>query len=104
MHRIEVTARARDDADEAFTWLAAKVSPTFAVSWYQGLFEQIETLAKLPTRCPVAAESVKFADEVRELIYGKRRHKHKYRILFSIYDDLVLILTVQHTSRREYEP
>lgn len=50
MDRIEVTVRARDDADEEFAWLAAKVSPEFAATWYGGLFEQIDTLMHFPAR------------------------------------------------------
>lgn len=104
MFRVEVTDRARDEADAAYAWLAANVSDDLALRWYLGLFEQIETLGALPTRCPVAEESARFPEEVRELIYGKARHKHKYRILFTIHDDLVTVLTIQHSSRREAQP
>ena len=104
MFRVEVADRARDDADEAFAYLEGAVSPGFAATWYQGLFEQVEALARLPARCPVAVESRQFADEIRELIYGKRRHEHRYRTLFSIRDDLVSVLAIQHTARREFEP
>ncbi len=57
-----------------------------------------------PGRCPVAPESCKFAEEIRELVYGKRRHKHKYRILFTIRENMVAILYVYHSSRKELEP
>lgn len=60
------------------------ISAPYAETWYRGIFNQIETLSRLPTRCPVARESRQFAEEIRELIYGKRRHKHKYRILFAM--------------------
>lgn len=104
MHRIEIAGRARDDADEAYAWLYEHVSPAYAEEWYQGLFEQIETLQNHPRRCPVARESGKFPEEIRELIYGKRRHKNKYRILFTIREDLVVILFIHHASRQELEP
>ena len=104
MHRIEITARARADAEEAHAWLAERVSPAHAQRWYQGRFEQIETLKSRPRRCPVARESARFPEEIRELIYGKRRHKNKYRILFTIRRDLVVILSIHHTSRKDLEP
>ena len=44
--------------------------PAFAEEWYQQLFKQIETLTRHPTRCPVAPESRKFAEEIRELVSG----------------------------------
>jgi plasmid stabilization system protein ParE len=104
MYRIEVTARALADADEAYAWMAENVSPAFAERWYQELFKQIDTLTKHPHRCPLARESHKFPDEIRELIYGKRKHKNKYRIIFSIRQDLVVILYVYHSSRKQLEP
>ena len=104
MYRIEITAQAQADADEAYAWMAEHISPTFAEKWYQELFKQIETLTRHPTRCPVAAESRKFAEAIRELVYGKRRHKHKYRILFAIREDVVAILYVYHSSRKGLEP
>lgn len=104
MYRIEITARARDDADLAHAWMAENISPAFAETWYQELFQQIETLTGHPTRCPVAAESGKFPEEIRELTYGKRRHKHKYRILFAIRETVVTNLYVHHSSRKELDP
>ena len=54
MFRIEVTANAQADADAAYAWMAENISPAFAEQWYQGLFKQLETLTKHPTRCPSA--------------------------------------------------
>ncbi len=104
MYRLEITERARDDADAAYAWMFENISPAYAETWYEGLFKQIATLAKLPARCPVARESRKFPEEIRELIYGKAKHQHKYRILFTIRDDVVVILSVHHSSRKELEP
>jgi plasmid stabilization system protein ParE len=102
--RIEITDRARDDADAAYDGMAANISEAHAQKWYQGLFEDIETLARLASRCPIAAESKKYDLQIRELIHGKTQHKYKYWILFVINDDLVSILSVHHSSRAEFEP
>lgn len=104
MYRIEITPQAQDNADEAYTWMVENISPAYAERWYQELFQQIDTLKKFPARCPVAPESGKFPEEVRELIFGKRKHKNKYRILFSIRRESVAILYVYHGSRSELEP
>jgi plasmid stabilization system protein ParE len=104
MYRVEITARALAEADEAYAWMAENISPAYAEQWYQGLFRQIETLKRYPHRCPVAPESGRFTEEIRELIYGKRTHKNKYRIIFTIRQDLVVILYVYHSSRKELEP
>ena len=52
-----------------------------------------------PARCPVAPESRKFPQEIRELTHGKRRHKHKYRILFTVTEKEVHVLHVRHGAR-----
>jgi plasmid stabilization system protein ParE len=104
MYRIEITASAQADADRAYAWMAENISPAVAEKWYQELCKQIETLTRHPGRCPVAAESCKFAQEIRELVHGKRRHKHKYRILFAIREDVVAVLYVYHSSRKALEP
>jgi plasmid stabilization system protein ParE len=104
MFRIRVTARALADAEAAHAWMAENISPAFAERWYQGLFEQIDTLMHHPTRCPVAPESRRFAEEIRELTYCKKKRKNKYRILFSIDRETVTILYIHHSARKELEP
>ena len=54
MYELDITDQARDNADSAYAWIAENVSPGFAEEWYQGLIRQMESLRKLPTRCPVA--------------------------------------------------
>ena len=104
MYRIEITDQARNDADAAYEWMRDHISSTYAEAWYQGLFTQIETLTRHLARCPVARESGKFPEEIHEFIYGKHRHKHKYRILFAIRDETVAILYVYHSSRNDLDP
>jgi plasmid stabilization system protein ParE len=104
MFKLEITDRARDDADAAHAWMAENISPAYAETWYQGLFQQIESLMKHPTHCPEARESPKFTEKIQELVYGKSKHKNKYRILFRIREDTVVILYVYHSARKELEP
>jgi plasmid stabilization system protein ParE len=89
-YRLRVTAQAVADADLAYAWIAEHSSPAQAERWYQGLFKQMETLTRQPLRCPRAAESDKFVEELRELLYGKR--KNKYRIIFAIRNNDVVVL------------
>jgi plasmid stabilization system protein ParE len=99
---LRVTARAVGDADLAYAWIAEHRSPDDAERWYQGLFKQIETLTRQPTRCPIAAESDKSPEVLRELLYGTRKNKH--RIIFTIRGDDVVILYIHHSARKELEP
>lgn len=69
-YRFELTAQARDEADEVYHWISES-SPERAARWYEGLILSIESLMKFPRRCPVAPESAEFGEEVRVLLYGK---------------------------------
>ncbi len=51
---------------------------------------------------PAGAENPKFPFEIRELLYGKRKNKH--RIIFTIRDDDVIVLFIHHGARKELEP
>jgi plasmid stabilization system protein ParE len=101
-YRLRVTARAVADADEVHAWIAEHLSTSQADRWYQGLFKQMETLTRQPSRCPRAAESDKFPEELRELLYGKGKSKH--RIIFAIRDNDVVVLRVHHAARKGLEP
>jgi hypothetical protein len=69
------------------------------------LYKAIDTLQTQPLRCPFAAESDKFPEEIHELLYGKRgKRKHKHRIIFTVREDTVYVLYVRHTARDELEP
>lgn len=103
-YRIELAATAKADIYGQARWLRDELSPAAAEKWLSGLYKAIDTLQSRPSRCPVAAEDEKFAEEIRELLYGrhgKRRHKH--RIIFTIRRDSVYILYVRHTARDELE-
>jgi plasmid stabilization system protein ParE len=89
-------------ADAAARWIAEHSSPAQAERWYQGLFERMETLSGQPLRCPVIAESRRFPEELRELLYGKRNNK--YRIIFTIRGADVVILSIRHGARGELRP
>jgi plasmid stabilization system protein ParE len=51
----------------------------------------------MPSRCPIAGDDFGSEVVVRQLFYGRRRNR--YRILFTVKDDTVQILRVQHGAR-----
>jgi len=59
----------------------------------------VKSLSELPLRCPVAPESrLGLVDrEVRQLLYGL--NYWKYRILFVVERDRVLVAHVRHGAR-----
>jgi len=51
-----------------------------------------------PQRRPIAPDSDVSGEQVRVLLYGKRRGV--YRVLFTIRGDTVHVLTVRHSAQR----
>jgi plasmid stabilization system protein ParE len=102
-YSVIVTTSAKSDIRETARWLSEQASPAVAERWLAGLRKSINTLARQPRRCPLAAESGKFPVEVRELLHGRIK-TGKYRILFRIDGDTISILYVRHTARNELEP
>lgn len=102
-YRVELAATAKADIRESARWLIDQASQAVAARWLAGLYKAMATLEKQPRRCPIAAESDKFPEEIRELLYGRRR-SGKHRILFKIEGNTVYVLYVRHTARDELEP
>jgi len=75
-------------------------APDAAVRWYQQVKAAIQSLSRLPSRCPLAPEGEKLGCELRQLHYGKR--PRAYRIVFHIVEAVgeVDILTVRHAARQ----
>ena len=95
---VEVSDQAVQDADEILGWLLSEHAGDTGIRWFVGLSEAIQSLSDFPERCPLAAESIRFPFEVRQLLYGNR--PHVYRILFTIDGDVVNILHIRHGRRR----
>jgi plasmid stabilization system protein ParE len=98
-YKIAITRRAEQDRATAFDWYCANYSREFAVRWYNGITRAIRSLSKNPLRCSTAAESDRFPFDLRQLLYGKRRNKH--RVLFTLHDDVVLVLHIRHSAQRD---
>lgn len=102
-YRVELAATAKADVREAARCLRNEASRAVADRWLAGLYKAITTLESRPRRCPIAAESHKFPDEIRDLLHA-RQESGKYRIRFKIDADTVFVLYVRHTARDELEP
>jgi plasmid stabilization system protein ParE len=98
-YKLIVSDRAKQDRDRAFDWYLKNYSQEFAARWYEGISEAIEALSREPMRCHKAAENDRFPFTLYEKLYGRRMHKH--RILFRVELDVVSILHIRHSSRRD---
>lgn len=101
-YRVIIEPTAEIEIRQAVRWLAANRSHTVAVRWLGGIQTKIQTLRKLPLRCPLAAENDKFPEDIRELLFGKA--KNRYRIIFTVRNDAVHVLYVRHGAQDELQP
>jgi len=63
---IKISSMAETEADSAFLRLSQSTSPPKASQWYSGLLAAIESLSKMPKRCPLARENKYFSQEIRQ--------------------------------------
>lgn len=98
-YRVIIQPRAEREIRDVALWIRDQSrSPTAALRWARGIRAKIETLKDAPQRCPIDGDSEAYGEEVRVLLYGRRRGV--YRILFAIRGDIVHVLTVRHSARR----
>lgn len=95
--RVEPNDDALSDARSAYIWIYEQ-SPDAADQWYEGLWAAVGSLENNPLRCPLAPENSFFEDEIRQLIFGR------YRILFTLFDDSVIVIRVLHGARNYVLP
>lgn len=95
-YRVEVAEAAKKEIRAAYYWLWSR-SPESADNWLDGLEAAIATLSEFPHRCARARESREFDDDVRQLIYGKRRGR--YRVLYRVTGKTVQVLHVRHGAQ-----
>jgi plasmid stabilization system protein ParE len=94
---VVISDTASDEIEEAYEWLSVR-APAAAQKWKLALLDAVARLETLPSVCSIAPESDYFGREIRQLLYGKRQQK--YRVLFEIKNDKVVVLRVRHSSRR----
>jgi plasmid stabilization system protein ParE len=96
--RVKQTAQADKDLDGILEWLLEREAGDTGLRWFQRLKEALLSLNEMPHRCPIAPENKEFPYEVRQLLYGRK--PHRYRVLFAIEGDTVIILHIRHGRRR----
>ncbi len=56
-YRVEISARAENDAEEILEWLLARHAGETGLRWFSAMEDAITSLATFPERCPLAPES-----------------------------------------------
>ncbi len=90
--KVEITQTAEKDVAEIWEYIAQD-KPDAATAFIMRLEEQIDTLERLPERCPLVPENELLGAAYRHLLYGN------YRTIFKIAGSRVIILRVLHGAR-----
>src|SRR5262245_29922558 len=97
-YHVVIQPQAEREIRAAALWILGQSrSRTTALRWARNLRTKIATLKISPQRCPIDPDSVVYGEQVRVLLYGKRRGV--YRVLFAIRGDTVHVLTVRHSAQ-----
>lgn len=97
-YEIVFAPTAYEDLDEILDWLSNE-APEKVPGWLHSIKAHIQTLGKLPERCPLAPENGLWGKEIlRQLLF--QAYPSKYRIIFSVRENGVLIYNIRHGARR----
>lgn len=94
---LTVRRKAFADIRANVGWLATHFSAVAATRWQERATSAIRSLENDPARCPLAEEAADLGLELRELVFG--RGKHKFRVLFTIDGDSVNVHRVRHAAQ-----
>jgi plasmid stabilization system protein ParE len=96
---VVIQPRAEREIRTAALWILGQShSRATALRWARSLRARIARLKSSPQRCPIDPDSEVYGEQVRVLLYGKRRGV--YRVLFAIRGNTVHVLTVRHSAQR----
>ena len=101
-YTLNITGQARDEITRNAAWWAEHHSLEEALSWYDSVYQQLDTLLEQPEANPLAGVNDKFSFELREKLVGGR--KRTYRAIFTIVNSEVRVLTVRRAAQKAITP
>jgi plasmid stabilization system protein ParE len=100
--RVRLTASAAADFEQRLTTIAER-SPAVARRLNDRFEQALFRLRDFPLSCGLAYENPSFSEELRHLLFGIRP-KRKYRALFVVREDEVVILAIRAPGERPVTP
>lgn len=101
-YRVRLTKGAEADYEERLTSLTER-SPDAARKLHASYLKALERLRDFPLSCGLSHENPRFDEELRHLLFGVYR-KRRYRALFTIRSDEVVILAIRAPGERPVRP
>lgn len=102
-YRVRATPEAEADVERLHASLVERAGDEVARRWYESYTKAVDKLRTRPLACGLAYESPHFKDEIRHLLFWISTRR-KYRALFTIRGDEVVILTVRAPGERPVSP
>jgi hypothetical protein len=93
--RVVITENAKGNL-RGYYHRAAERAPLMAGRWLNRFELALATLAQLPRRCGLAPENELVADDIRQLLFGKR--PRVFRALFTIAGENVQVLHIPRAT------
>lgn len=101
-YRVRLTATAAADFERRLG-AVAKRSPAFARRLNDRFEKGLLRLRNFPLSCGLAYENPSFSEELRHFLFGTRP-KRKYRALFVVREDEVVILAIRAPGEKPVNP
>jgi plasmid stabilization system protein ParE len=95
---VNITARAERNFARLYEEIDAENSDA-ALNWYTGFKKGVQSLKRLPYRCPVTREK----GQLRQLLYDGK--PHVYRVIYRVLEKQkqVEVLHIRHGARRRFK-
>ena len=100
-YKVVLTERFARHLQQMGDYIAAD-NPQRAVSWIEEVEVKVMKLNCFPESHPYARENSHHHIELRQLVFGRGRHK--YRVIFTVRADDVVVLDIRHASREGHPP
>jgi plasmid stabilization system protein ParE len=100
--RVMLTTNAARDFEHRLTTLAGR-SPALALRLNERFEKALLRLRDFPLSCGVAYKNPSFSEDLRHVLFGARP-KRKYRALFVVRDDEVVILAIRAPGEKPVKP
>ncbi len=97
-YRVLIIPAVHDKIEQAFEYIYEQ-SEQNGIQWLQGIYDAINTLETMPTRCGTIREEHQLGREIRELLF------FSHRIIFEVMEGprTVRVLEFRHAAQDQWQ-